>query len=149
MAKSYIADHLQQSYIDEEQVEFIVELCQQRDDLVRAHFQSRHSNRKKHIATVQFNDQNEKPITGWYCTCIAGGREVGMCSHITALLWHMGVERGTVPTSAHPLSTSKLLAAIDDSMQFSENENDSDEDNDNFRAFTITRNNTNDEELDW
>ena len=148
MAKSYIADHLQQSDINEEQLEFIVELCDKHDDLVRARFQSRHSNRKKYIATVQFNEQNEKPITGWYCTCSVGGREVGMCSHVTALLWHMGVERATVSTSAHPLSASKLLSAIDDSMKFSDDENNSDNDNDDCRAFTTTNEN-NEEESDW
>ena len=64
MAKSYIADHLQQSDINEEQLEFIVELCDKHDDLVRARFQSRQLNLKKYIATVQFNEQNEKLITG-------------------------------------------------------------------------------------
>ena len=146
--ESYIADHLQQSDINEEQLEFIVELCDKHDDLVRARFQSRHLNRKKYIATVQFNEQNEKPITGWYCTCSAGGREVGMCSHVTALLWHMGVERTTVSTSAHPLSASKLLTAIDDSMKFSDDENNLDNDNDDFRAFTTTNEN-NEKESDW
>ncbi len=76
---------------------------------------------------------------------MAGGREVGMCSHVTALLWHLGVERAMVPTLAHPLSASKLLTAIDDTMKFSDQDSDSDNDNDNFPAFTRTKNATNDE----
>ncbi|CAF4036162.1 unnamed protein product [Adineta steineri] len=76
MAKSYITDHLQQSYINDEQLEFTVELCEGHDDLVRARFQSRHSNRKQLIATIKLNEQDEKPITGWYYACFAGGGEV-------------------------------------------------------------------------
>ncbi|CAF3199013.1 unnamed protein product [Rotaria sp. Silwood2] len=149
MAKSYIVDHLQQSDINQEQLEFVVELCGEHDDLVRARFQSRHSNRKKYIATVRFNGENEQPITGWFCTCSVGGREVGMCSHITALLWHIGVERAMVPTSTHPLSASKLLTAIDDSMKFSDDEYNSDNDINDLRGTIGTANVTNDTELDW
>ena len=68
MAKSYIVDHLHQSDITNEQLEFTVELCEGHDDLVLEKFQSRHSNHKKHVATVQFNEKNEQPITAWYCT---------------------------------------------------------------------------------
>jgi hypothetical protein len=50
-----------------------------------------------------------------------------------------------VPTLAHPLSASKLLTAIDDTMKFSDQDSDSDNDNDNFPAFTRTKNATNDE----
>jgi hypothetical protein len=63
MAKSYIADHLKQSLIDED-IEFSVELCQAYDDLVRARFKSRHSNHKNYLATVQFNQNKKQPITG-------------------------------------------------------------------------------------
>ena len=149
MAKSYIIDHLQQSDINNEHLEFIVELCEGHEDLVRAKFQSRHSNHKKHIATVQFNEENEQPITAWYCTCSVGGRQVGMCSHITALLWHLGVERAMIPTSTHPLSASKLLTAIDDSMQFSNDEYNSDNDVSDFRGPIRSVNNSADTELDW
>ena len=149
MAKSYIVDHFQQSYINEEQLEFVVELCEGDDDLIRARFQSRHSNHKKHIAPVQFDEQKEQPIIGWYCTCSSGSREVGMCSHITALLWHLGVERAVVSTSTHPLSASKLLTAIDDSMKFSDIEYDSDNDIDLTPHVNTKVNNNNDKDSDW
>ena len=57
---------------------------------------------------VQFNRKNEQPVTAWYCTCSAGGREVGMCSYIAVLLWHLEVEKVTIPMSIYPLSGSKL-----------------------------------------
>ncbi|CAF0850898.1 unnamed protein product [Adineta ricciae] len=91
VARSCILDHPQQSYINDEQLKFIVKLCEGHDDLIRAH-----------------------------------SREVGMCSHTTALLWHMGVDGETI-SSTHPSSTTKLLAAIDNSMLFSEQEADSDD----------------------
>ncbi|CAF3402586.1 unnamed protein product [Rotaria sp. Silwood2] len=148
MAKSYIVDHLQQSDTNNEQLEFIVELCEEHDDLVRAKFQSRHSNHKKHIATVQFNEKKEQPITVWHCTCFAGGREVGMCSNITVLLWHLGAERAMIDTSIHPLSASKLLTAIDDSMKFSDDEYNSDNDVNDFPGFIGTVNSSAETELD-
>ncbi|CAF4452172.1 unnamed protein product, partial [Rotaria magnacalcarata] len=129
MAKSYIIEHIRQSQTNEEEMEFLVELCNEHDDLVRARFQSRHSNNKNHIATVQFDNHKQQPIDAWYCTCSAGAREVGMCSHITALLWHLGVNKAVISTDNHPLSASRLIKAIDDSTHFSENDTNSDDDN--------------------
>jgi hypothetical protein len=51
--------------------------------------------------------------------------KVGMCSHATALLWHLDVETAVVSTSVHPLAAVKLSDAVDDSMKFSDGENDS------------------------
>ena len=67
MAKSYRVDHLQQSNVNNEQLEFIVELCEDHDDLVSAKFQSNHLNHRKHMPTVQFNEKNEQAIIAWYC----------------------------------------------------------------------------------
>ena len=50
-----------------------------------------------------------------------------MCSHITALVWHLGVHRAVIPTDSHPLSTSRLINTIDDSIQFNEDESQSDD----------------------
>ena len=79
-------DHIRLSLTDEEGMEFMVELCHEYDDLVRARFPSRHSRNKNHTATIQFDRQKQQPIDAWYCTCSAGAREVGMCSHVTALV---------------------------------------------------------------
>ncbi|CAF5165964.1 unnamed protein product, partial [Rotaria magnacalcarata] len=64
-------------------------------------------------------------------------------------LWHIGVERAMVPTSTHPLSASKLLTAIDDSMKFSDDEYNSDNDINDLRGTIVTANATNDTELNW
>ncbi|CAF1581043.1 unnamed protein product [Rotaria magnacalcarata] len=75
VAKSYIIEQIRQSQTNEKEMEFIVELCNEHDDLVRARFQSRHSNNKTHIATVQFDHHKQQPIDAWYCTCSAAARE--------------------------------------------------------------------------
>ncbi|CAF4041398.1 unnamed protein product [Rotaria sp. Silwood1] len=61
-SKSYIDEHLQPSYLDEDDLEFVVELCDKQIDLLRVRFHSRHSNIKYHIATVQYDDNQEQPI---------------------------------------------------------------------------------------
>ena len=113
-------DHIRLSLTDEEGIAFMVELCHEYDDLVRARFPSRHSKNKNHTTTIQFDRQKQQPIDAWYCTCSAGAREVGMCSHVTALVWHLGVNRAVIPTDSHSLSVSRLINAIDDSIQFNE-----------------------------
>ena len=72
-----------------------------------------------------------------------------MCSHITALLWHLEVQRAMMLTSTHPLSALKLLTAIDDSMQFSDDEYNSDNDTGDFRGPIRSVNNSADTELNW
>ena len=51
-----------------------------------------------------------------------------MCSQVTALLWHLGVNGTVIPTDTHPLSASRLINAIDDIIQFNEAERQSDDD---------------------
>ena len=129
MAKSYIVDHLTASVINEEDPEFIAELCSTQNDLVRVRFQSRHSNQKHHIATVQFDGTALNPILGHYCTCISGSREVGCCVHIAAVVWHTGVQRATIDPAIHPLSAIKSLQSIHDSLYHAQVDDESNVDN--------------------
>ena len=153
MAKSYILEHLRPSNIDNEQMEFIVELCNEHEDLVRARFHYRHSKQKQYMATLQFKEKKQQSIQGWYCICTSGAREVSMRSHVIALLWHLGVERAVIKTSVHLLAAVKLLDSVDDSMKFSDDGTDSDTDTDNqpFLAFSSTtnKNDGSDEDSDW
>jgi hypothetical protein len=142
MAKSYIQEHLTQSILYDDEMEFTVELCSTQTDLVRVRFQSRHSNRKHHTATVQFDETNENPIRGYYCTCISGSREVGCCVHIAAILWHLGVQRGKIDTEMHPLSAIRILQAINDSMEYSPVDDDTD---DEGIRYTMNQNATDNE----
>ena len=120
-AISYIQEHLTLSPIYDDKLEFIVELSSLNDDLVRARFSSRHSNNKNYIAVIQYDSKNtEQPINGWYCTCMAGRRDVGCCVHIAALLWHLRVCRAEIDLNTHPLSTGEIISTITDSAQFSD-----------------------------
>ena len=66
--------------------QFIVELSSNDDNIVRARFSSRHINTKPYVTIIQHNIKNiEQPITGWYCTCTSGRRNVGCCVHVAAL----------------------------------------------------------------
>ncbi|CAF3961291.1 unnamed protein product, partial [Rotaria magnacalcarata] len=89
-----------------------------------------------------------QPIEAWYCTCASGAREVGMCSHVTALLWHLRVENAVIQNSDHPLSATRLLTAMDDSMRFTDGEAESEDGN---QSLSIEPNidNSGDEDSDW
>ena len=72
-------DHIRLSLTDEEGMEFMVELCHEYDDLVRARFLSRHSKNKNRTITIQFDRQKQQPMEAWYCTSSASARKVGIC----------------------------------------------------------------------
>ncbi len=111
-------------------MEFVIELCSKHKDLFRVRFASRHSNSKKYVATVQFdNDDDDEPIKGWFCTCSAGARVIGCCAHITALIWHLGVSRGEINSSDDPLSANNLLLHVHDCIQYPDSERSDDESN--------------------
>ena len=107
------------SYLDPRQSEFTVELCEQQSDLVRAHFQSRHSSSKVYCTTIRHHHQPPH-IREWYCTCIIGCRVMGCCAHVTALVWHLGVERAIPSGNTDPLSTTRLPNSIDNSTSLEE-----------------------------
>lgn len=39
------------------------------------------------------NDDGSDSITGWYCNCPSGARNVGACAHVTSTLWYLGYAR--------------------------------------------------------
>jgi hypothetical protein len=43
---------------------------------------------------------------GWYCTCIAGTRTVGCCSHVGAAIWFLGYEHYQFTTNRQPSATN-------------------------------------------
>jgi hypothetical protein len=146
-AKAYIIEHLKPSYIDPQRSEFIVELCEQHPDLVRAHFDSRHSSSRTYRTTIRYHDQIPH-IREWYCTCVIGSRVIGCCAHVAALLWYLGVERGIPPTTVHPLSTIRLLNAIDNSTRLEEFDLEVDEEGHYVREVSTNDSDTEEQEED-
>ncbi|CAF0892819.1 unnamed protein product [Didymodactylos carnosus] len=117
------------SILDNDKYKFTVEFSLKYKDLVRARFASRHTNSKEYLATVQFDEEDdEEPISGWYCTCSAGARVIGCCTHITALLWHLGVCRAQVNSPDHSLSANNYLSSLEDCIQYSGIDENDDED---------------------
>ncbi|CAM4906565.1 unnamed protein product [Rotaria socialis] len=129
MAKSYILEHITTSILNDDDLEFIVELCPKQSDLVRVRFQSGHSNNKCHTATVQFDETVINPIVGYYCTCISGSREVGCCSHVAAVLWHRGVQRAAINPATDPLSAVNSMQSVHDSIYHTFADEEPDDDN--------------------
>jgi hypothetical protein len=126
-AKTYIVEHIKPSPMEDDQYEFVVEVSSRYNDLVRVRFASRHSSRKKYVATVQFDEEDDdEPVKGWFCTCSAGARIIGCCAHITALIWHLGVNRGETIPADNQLSASNFLNYIDDCIQYSDIERSDD-----------------------
>ena len=128
-----------QSTMYQDELEFIIEYCENYPDLVRARFVSRHCSSKNYLATVQFdNKMEEEPITEWYCTCATDARQVGWCAHVTALIWHLGVRCGEFETSTNPLTTDRFLdfvhdaAAIEGSSTTDDDQDDSTNNDDNI-----------------
>ncbi|VDI42280.1 Hypothetical predicted protein [Mytilus galloprovincialis] len=54
--------------------------------------QSRHISSKCYRVWVKYDDIS---VVGWYCQCKAGSRVVGTCSHVTALIWYLGIGKYT------------------------------------------------------
>ena len=107
------------SYLDSRQSELTIELREQQSDLVRAHFQSCHSSSKVYCTTIRHHRQPPH-IHEWYCMRITGYRVVGCCAHVTALAWHLVVERSIPSRTTYPLSITRLLSSIDNSTSLEE-----------------------------
>eukprot|EP00105_Crassostrea_gigas_P036908 XP_019921056.1 PREDICTED: uncharacterized protein LOC105324184 [Crassostrea gigas] len=56
--------------------------------LIRVRIRSRHISSKSYLLWIRYD---EGSVIGWYCRCRAGARVVGMCAHIAAVLWYLGL----------------------------------------------------------
>jgi hypothetical protein len=57
-------------------------------------------------------------------------RTISYCSHVTAVLWHLEIDQAEIENTHHPLSGTRLLDAVDDSIKYSNNDCSSEGDND-------------------
>ena len=117
----------------QDELEFVIEYCENHPDLVRTRFVSRHCSSKNYLATVQFNNNlDEEPITGWYGTCAAGAREAGCCAHVTGLIWHLGLCRGQSETSMNPLTTDRFFDFVHNAAAIEASSTTDDDQDENF-----------------
>ncbi|CAC5421707.1 unnamed protein product [Mytilus coruscus] len=88
---------LSPSYI-QEYMEGDSQICFHKDapDLLRIRIQSRHVSSKKYFVWIKYS---ESDVNSWYCTCRAGARVVGVCAHVTAIIWYLSSARNAGTTS--------------------------------------------------
>lgn len=82
-AKSYAAEHL----TDDGMFEILV--SNHVPNIVCAKIQSRHTSFKKYSLWIKYCET----IVSWYCTCKNGARVVGMCGHISCIIWYLAFAR--------------------------------------------------------
>lgn len=88
------------------------------DRLLRVKIQSRHTSSKQYLVCIEFSDCS---VDAWYCTCRAGARVVGMCSHIAAIIWylskgrHEGGKYGVRDWGEHVLDAADIPPPVDES----------------------------------
>ena len=62
--------------------------------LIRTQIKSRHSNSKTYNTYIAYkpNVNSPKAIDSWFCTCKAGTRTVGTCSHIATVIYKLSLK---------------------------------------------------------
>ena len=89
-ASSYTYEHL------DENGNYLFEFFDYHDEviegefLIRVKIRSRFTFTTIHNTWIQYSKNPNKPITHWYCTCRAGARVLGTCSHTVSVLWYLG-----------------------------------------------------------
>ena len=84
-------------------------------------------------------------IQGWYCTDCGGSRTVGCCSHVTAILWHLDVNKAIIDATYQSLAASRLINNICDGIIYKNIDGTSGEDSDMIYTLSTYRNSSNDD----
>ncbi|XP_062619312.1 uncharacterized protein LOC134280876 [Saccostrea cucullata] len=118
LSASYIQEHLEN--------DSFIQFHEDDSHLLRVRIQSRHISSKKYTLWIKYN---EACVESWYCLCPCGARVVGMCSHVSAIIWYLGKARsmdgksvGVRDWSTCVLDASDILPVVDQSDSESENE---------------------------
>ena len=85
-APAYVEEHL------DEDGDYVVEIEDHNDFILRCTIQSRHSNAIKYKTWIQYS-LSEEPIIASYCTCTAGAMTLGSCSHVVSIVWYLSYAR--------------------------------------------------------
>ncbi|XP_061193736.1 uncharacterized protein LOC133201962 [Saccostrea echinata] len=83
LAKSYTHEHLMEGKYEI----FISNDCA---GILCAKIQSRHISAKKYLLWIRYDDVS---IKSWFCKCKVGARVVGMCAHVTSVIWFLALAR--------------------------------------------------------
>lgn len=83
LAKSYAYEHFMEGRYE-------IFISDDFDGILCAKIQSRHISAKKYLLWIRHDDIS---IKSWFCKCKVGTRVVGMCAHITSVIWFLGLAR--------------------------------------------------------
>lgn len=118
LSTSYIQEHIEN--------DSVIQFHEDDEQLLRIRIQSRHISSKKYTLWIKYNDVC---VESWYCLCRCGARVVGMCSHVSAILWYLGKAKemdsksiGVRDWSKHVLDASDIPSVLDQSDDDSEND---------------------------
>ena len=116
MAKSYITEHLNNKTV------FEVCIDEEEPHLIRLKVQSRHVSRKAYNVYIEYQSRGLGPsaIRGYMCRCKSGLRTVGTCSHVTAVLWFLGLARYQGPIK--PVGEHHMEIFVPSDIEESDNE---------------------------
>ncbi|XP_062577231.1 uncharacterized protein LOC134239089 [Saccostrea cucullata] len=110
LSRSYIQEHIEGGCD--------IFFHKENDRLLKVKIQSRHTSSKQYLVWIEYSDYS---VEAWYCTCRAGARVVGMCSHIAAIIWYLAKGRheqrtyGVRDWSEHVLDAADIPPALDES----------------------------------
>jgi len=110
LAAGYTSLHLNDSSSYE------IFLHKENPTLLRAKIESRYTQGKAHQLWISYEAHGTdfKSVTGHYCTCKAGSRVVGCCSHIASVIWYFGCARHSNNLT---LPSKSLAMAIKDARE--------------------------------
>jgi hypothetical protein len=69
---------------------FPMEIARLNEDILMVKIQSKHSNRTQYDVWLQYANNQ---VSAWFCRCEAALRDLGCCSHVTALFYYLGYPR--------------------------------------------------------
>ena len=79
-SNSYAIEHLDPNG------EHRVKVSNQEKYLLPARIQSRHTQSENYNLWIEYSIND---IEGWYCTCMAGAKVVGYCSHVSSVICYL------------------------------------------------------------
>ena len=68
-------------HYDSDSSNYEIQLFRDKPNLIRCKIQSRHTNSTVHTLWIEYDIDT---VTGWYCTCTVGSRNVGGCTYINS-----------------------------------------------------------------
>ena len=124
-ARAYSEEHCSTTDLNN-RADLPLQTCSTDQQLIRIRFQSRHSNTKSYYTYIHFSTEE---ILSSCCDCPISDRQVGVCSHRSAVIWFLAYQRYQNNDSRNQTPGS-YLDLLDDSELLDDLNESSDEDAD-------------------